>query len=134
MLKLGTVSLDGTKVHANASRHKAMSYGYAKKLQAKLKAEVAALLKRAEAANARDLPDGLNIPEELARREQRLAAIAEAKRKIEARVKAEAEAAYAAKLAAREQRAKKTGKRPRGRPPTPPTGTPVGQGSSQLHR
>ena len=59
MLKLGTVSLDGTKVHANASRHKAMSYGYAKKLQAKLKAEVAALLKRAEAANARDLPDGL---------------------------------------------------------------------------
>lgn len=124
MLKLGTVSLDGTKVHANASRHKAMSYGYAKKLQAKLKAEVTALLKRAEAANARDWPEGLSIPEELARREQRLAAIAEAKRKIEARVKAEAEAAYAAKLAAREQRAKKSGKRPRGRPPTPPTGTP----------
>src|SRR5437667_353767 len=74
MLKLGTVSLDGTKVHANASRHKAMSYGYAKKRQAQLKAEVTALLKRAEAANARDLPEGLNIPEELARREQRLAA------------------------------------------------------------
>jgi transposase len=124
LLKLGTVSLDGTKVHASASRHKAMSYGYAKRLQAKLKAEMAALLKRAEAANARDLPDGLSIPEELARREQRLAAIAEAKRKIEARVKAEAEAAYAAKVAAREQRAKKTGKRPRGRPPTPPSGTP----------
>ncbi len=124
LLKLGTVSLDGTKVHASASRHKAMSYGYAKRLQAKLKAEMAALLKRAEVANARDLPDGLSIPEELARREQRLAAIAEAKRKIEARVKAEAEAAYAAKVAAREQRAKKTGKRPRGRPPTPPSGTP----------
>ena len=124
MLRLGTVSLDGTKVHANASRHKAMSYGYAKKLRAKLKAEVTALLKRAEAANARDLPEGLSIPEELAQREQRLTAIAEAKRKIEARVKAEAEAAYAAKLAAREQRAKKSGKRPRGRPPTPPTGTP----------
>jgi len=124
LLKLGTVSLDGTKVHASASRHKAMSYGYAKRLQAKLKAEMAALLKRAEAANARDLPDGLSIPEELARREQRLAAIAEAKRKIEARVKAEAEAAYAAKVASREQRAKKTGKRPRGRPPTPPSGTP----------
>src|SRR4029077_14416854 len=61
MLKLGTVSLDGTKVHANASRHKAMSYGYAKKLQAKLKAEVTALLKRAEGANARDLPEGLSI-------------------------------------------------------------------------
>lgn len=125
MLKLGTVSLDGTKVHANASRHRAMSYGYAKKLQARLKAEVAALIKRAEAANARDLPDGLNVPEELARRKQRLAAIAEAKQKIEARAKAEAEAAHAAKLAAREQRRKKTGKRPRGRPPQPPTGTPA---------
>jgi hypothetical protein len=83
------------------------------------------LIKRAEAANARDLPDGLNIPEELARREQRLAAIAEAKQKIEARAKAEAEAAHAAKLAAREQRSKKTGKRPRGRPPQPPAGTPA---------
>ena len=124
MLKLGTVSLDGTKVHANASRHSAMSYGHAKKLEAKLKAEVAELMKRAEAANAEDLPDGMNLPEELSRREERLAAIAAAKAKIEARVKAEAEAAYAAKLAAREQRAKKNGKRPGGRPPAPPSGTP----------
>ncbi len=124
MLKLGTVSLDGTKVHANASRHSAMSYGHAKKLEAKLKAEVAELLKRAEAANARDLPEGMNLPEELCRREARLAAIATAKAKIEARVKAEAEAAYAAKLAAREQRAKQNGKRPGGRPPAPPSGTP----------
>ena len=46
MLKLGTVSLDGTKVHANASRHSAMSYGHAKKLEAKLKAEVAELKAR----------------------------------------------------------------------------------------
>ena len=124
ILKLGTVSLDGTKVHANASRHSAMSYGHAKKLEAKLKAEVAELMKRAEAANAKDLPEGLNLPEELIRREQRLAAIATAKAKIEARVKAEAEAAYATKLAARAQRAKKSGKRPGGRPPTPPTGIP----------
>jgi transposase len=124
MLKLGSVSLDATKVHANASRHSAMSYGYATKLQAKLKAEVAALLKRAEAANAKDLPDGLNIPQELARREERLAAIASAKTKIEARVKAEAQAEHAAKLAAREKRAKKRGKPPRGRPPAPPTGKP----------
>ena len=81
-------------------------------------------MKRAEAANAKDLPEGMNLPEELSRREQRLVAIATAKAKIEARVKAEAEAAYAAKLAAREQRAKKSGKPPRGRPPTPPSGTP----------
>jgi len=101
-----------------------MSYGHAKKLEAKLKAEVAELMKRAEAANAKDLPEGMSLPEELSRREQRLAAIAAAKAKIEARVKAEAEAAYAAKLAAREQRAKKRGKRPGGRPPTPPSGTP----------
>ena len=73
MLKLGTVSLDGTKVHANASRHSAMSYGHAKKLEAKLKAEVAELMKRAEAANARDLPEGMNLPEELSRSEERLA-------------------------------------------------------------
>ena len=127
MLKLGTVSLDGTKVHANASRHSAMSYGHAKKLEAKLKAEVAELMKRAEAANAKDLPDGMNLPEELSRREERLAAIAAAKAKIEARVKAEAEAAYAAKLAAREQRAKKMAsdpavgrrRRPAARPRTP---------------
>jgi transposase len=125
LLKLGTVSLDGTKVHANASRHSAMSYGHAKQLEAKLKAEVAELMRRAEAANAKDLPEGLNLPEELSRREERLAAIAAAKAKIEARVKAEAEAAYAAKLAEREQRAKKNGKRPGGRPPAPPSGTPA---------
>ena len=124
MLKLGTVSLDGTKVHANASRHSAMSYGHAKKLEAKLKAEVAALLKRAEAANAKDVPDGMNLPEELSRRQERLAAIAAAKQKIEARAKAEAEAAHAAKLSARAERAKKNGKPPRGRPPAPPTGKP----------
>ena len=144
MLKLGTVSLDGTKVHANASRHSAMSYGHAKKLEAKLKAEVAALLKRAEAANAKiknyegikvakpaivveekDI-DGVlkGFPEELSRRQERLAAIAAAKQKIEARAKAEAEAAHAAKLSARAERAKKNGKPPRGRPPAPPTGKP----------
>src|SRR5271169_1009162 len=125
MLKLGKVSLDGTKVHANASRHSAMSYGHAKKLETKLKAEVAELMARAESTNAKDVPDGLNIPQELARREARLEAIAAAKAKIEARAQAEAEAAHAAKLAAREAHAKKIGKRPGGRPPAPPSGTPA---------
>jgi transposase len=125
MLKLGKVSLDGTKVHANASRHSAMSYGHAKKLEAKLRAEVAELMARAESANAKDLPDGLNIPQELARREARLEAIAAAKAKIEARAQAQAQATHAAKLAAREARAKNLGKRPRGRPPAPPSGTPA---------
>lgn len=124
MLKLGKVSLDGTKVHANASRHSAMSYGHAKKLEAKLKAEVAELIGRAESANGKDWPDGLNLPQELARREARLEAIAAAKAKIEERAKAQAEVTHAAKLAAREERAQKNGRRPGGRPPTPPSSVP----------
>jgi transposase len=89
MLKLGTVALDGTKIHANASRHSALSYAHAKKLEKQLKREVQQLLKLAEQADAADIPDGMSIPEELERREARLAAIAEAKNKIEARVKEE---------------------------------------------
>ena len=85
MLKLGTVALDGTKVHANASRHSALSYGHAKKIEKQLKKEVQQLLRLAERADEADIPDGMSIPEELERRELRLAAIAEAKAKIEAR-------------------------------------------------
>ena len=85
LVKLGTVALDGTKVHANASRHSALSYGHAEKLEAQLQAEVKELLARAEAADAEPLLEGLNIPEELARREARLQAIKHAKAEIEAR-------------------------------------------------
>ena len=73
VLKMGTVALDGTKIHANASRHSALSYEHAGKIEAQLKAEVAELLAKAEAADRADLPDGLSIPDELARREERLA-------------------------------------------------------------
>ena len=76
VLKLGTVALDGTKIHANASRHSALSYEHASKIEAQLQAEVADLLRKAEAADQADVPDGMSIPEELARREARLAAIA----------------------------------------------------------
>ena len=65
MLKMGTVALDGTKIHANASRHSALSYEHAGKIEARLKAEVAELLAKAEAADRADLPDGLSIPAEL---------------------------------------------------------------------
>ena len=85
MLKIGTVGLDGTKFHANASRHSALSYEHAGKIEAQLKAEVADLMAKAEAADQADAPDGMSIPEELARREERLAKIAEARAKIEAR-------------------------------------------------
>ena len=87
LLKLGTVALDGTKLHANASRHSALSYEHASKIEAQLKAEVAELLALAEAADRADVPDGMSIPEELARREERLRRLAEAKAKIEARAK-----------------------------------------------
>src|SRR5450756_1851017 len=102
VLKLGTVALDGTKIHANASRHSALSYEHAGKIETQLKAEVADLLAKAEAADQADLPDGMSIPNELARRETRLAAIAAAKAKIEARAKArhaQEQADYEAKLA-----------------------------------
>lgn len=125
MLKVGTVALDGTKIHANASRHSALSYGHAKKIEKQLKKEVQQLLKLAERADAKDIPDGMSIPEELERREVRLAAIAEAKAKIEARADERLqrdEVEHQAKLAARAEQEKQTGKKPRGRPPEPPTG------------
>ncbi|HVH49746.1 MAG TPA: IS1182 family transposase [Sphingomicrobium sp.] len=123
MLKLGTVALDGTKIHANASRHSALSYEHAGKIEAQLKAEVAELLARAEAADAADVPDGMSIPDELARREERLAKLAEARARIEARAKERFErekAEHEAKLAAREAKAEATGKKPGGKPPQPP--------------
>src|SRR5918993_989953 len=85
LLQLGTVALDGTKVQANASRHSALSYEHAGKIEAQLKAEVAELMAKAEAADQADSPDGMSIPDELARREDRLRRLAEARAKIEAR-------------------------------------------------
>jgi transposase len=123
MLKMGTVALDGTKIHANASRHSALSYEHAGKIEAQLKAEVAELLARAEAADQADVPDGMSIPDELARREERLAKLAVARAKIEARAKERYErekAEHEAKLAARKAKEEATGKKPGGKPPQPP--------------
>jgi transposase len=128
VLKMGTVALDGTKIHANASRHSALSYEHAGKIEAQLKAEVAELLAKAEAADRADLPDGLSIPDELARREERLAKLAEARAKIEARAKERFEreqAEHRAKLAARDAKAAATGRKPRGKPPQPPVEGPL---------
>ena len=128
VLKMGTVALDGTKIHANASRHSALSYEHAGKIEAQLKAEVAELLAKAEAADAADVPDGMSIPEELARREERLRKIAEARAKIEARAKERYErelAEHEAKLAARAAKTAATGKKPGGKPPEPPVEGPM---------
>lgn len=127
MLNLGTVALDGTKLHANASRHSALSCAHATKLETQLRQEVAELLALAEQTDTADLPDELSLPEEIERREVRLKAIGEAKAKIEARAQERFEreqAGYQATLAAREEKIQRTGKPPRGRPPAPPSNEP----------
>jgi len=128
VLKLGTVALDGTKIHANASRHSALSYEHAGKIEAQLKAEAADLLAKAEAADQADMPDGMSIPDELARREARLAKLAEARAKLEARARERFDrdqAEYQAKLEAREAKTEATGRKPGGRPPQPPVEGPL---------
>jgi transposase len=96
LVKLGHVALDGTKVKANASKHKAMSYGHMVKREAELQKEIDELLRRAEEADqAEDHRYGKGkrgdeIPEELARRESRISKIREAKAALEAKAQAEA--------------------------------------------
>ncbi|MFU6768462.1 IS1182 family transposase [Pseudomonas paraeruginosa] len=86
LVKLGTIAVDGTKIKANASRHKAMSYGRMLRAEQELKAQIQSLLERARAADVaeRDEPD-LDAPAEIARREDRLAAIAAARARLEQR-------------------------------------------------
>jgi transposase len=123
LMKLGSVSLDGTKIKANASKHHALSWEHACKLEKQLKGEIEELLRKAQRADQEDLPEGLKIPEELSRRESRLEAIAAAKAEIERRAAerfAKEQEEHQGKLAAREAKEKSTGKKPRGRTPTPP--------------
>src|SRR5476649_1074996 len=118
VLQMGTIGLDGTKIHANASRHSALSYEHAGKIETQLKAEVADLLAKAEAADQADIPDGMSIPEELERRKVRLEKLAAARATIEARAKERFEreqAEHRAKIEAREAKIEATGKRPGGK-------------------
>lgn len=85
VLKVGDICLDGSKFEANASRHRALSHGHIEKLEAPLKAEVQELLALAEQADQADVPTGVSLPEELKRREDRLAAMEAAKAKLVAR-------------------------------------------------
>jgi len=123
LMKLGSVSLDGTKIKANASKHHALSWEHACKLEKQLKGEIEELLRKAQRADKEDVPEGMKIPEELLRRESRLEAIAAAKAEIERRAAerfAKEQEEHQAKLAVREAKEKSTGKKPRGRTPTPP--------------
>lgn len=133
--QFGKLSLDGTKIHANASRHSALSYGHAEKIEAQLREEVQGLLALAEQADQGNVPDGMDVPGEIARREAQLDAIAAAKATIEARAKerhAREKAEFDAKMKAREEKAAKSGKRPRGRDPTPPSEGPRAQDQVNL--
>lgn len=126
LMKLGRIALDGTKVKANASKHKALSYAHAQKIEAQLKAEVAALTAQAEAADRSPVADGMDIPAEIARREERLVALAEAKAKIEQRAAERHQAEqedYEARMSRRETQ-RKAGKKPRGKDPEPPAAGP----------
>ena len=127
LLKLGTVCLDGTKIHANASRHSALSHGHIEKLEGQLKAEVAELFALAESADQANVPDGVSLPEEIKRRQDRLTVMAAAKAKIAQRAAerhAREQAEYEQKMAARAAKEERTGKKPGGKPPEPPPSGP----------
>ena len=123
ILKIGKISIDGTKIKANASKHQALSWVHACKIEKQLKDEVDSLLRQAELADQSTIPDGMTIPEELERREKRLEAIARAKCEIERRAEERYEkekAEHEKKLADRERKSQKSGKKPGGKPPKAP--------------
>jgi transposase len=125
VLKLGNISLDGSKIHADASKSHAVSYQRLIEREAQLRDEVHALLTLGEQADQgeRQLPEGLSIPDELALRQERLESLAKAKAVLEARAQERyqaEQAAYETKQREREETARKNKRRPRGRKPKPP--------------
>jgi transposase len=126
LVKLGHVSIDGTKIKANASKHKAMSYKHMNETEARLKQEIDTLPAEAERTDAEEDARygkdrrGDELPTELQRRESRLKRIAEAKAALEDKAKEEAaqqRAEAEQKLAEREEEERRTGKKQRGRKP-----------------
>ena len=136
VLTLGTISLDGTKIHADASKSKAVSYKRLVEREAHLRAEVDELFALAEQLDERERPDGLVVRDEIARREDHLARLAEAKAVIEARARehdALERAAYEDTIAQREEKGTHDGApAARTRAHTAGAGS-TGQGSVQLH-
>ena len=127
LTKVGTVSIDGTKIQANASKHAAVSYARAGEMITQLELEVQELMARAQQAEKQEAKDTLDIPAEMLRREDRKAALQQARQVIEARAQELAEAKqadYDAEQAER-QAQRDAGKKPRGKGPTPPSATPA---------
>jgi transposase len=126
ILKLGTISLDGSKIHADASKQNAVSYNRLLELEKQLRVEVEDLFTLSEQEQA-EIPDGLMVPDEIVRRKTRMKHLEEAKAVIEARAKERTEieqAEYETKMAARAEKERETGRRPGGRPPSPPVPGP----------
>jgi len=136
LLEVGDVALDGTKIKANASKHKALSYEYACELEEQLMGEVEELMEKAEEADAEDLPDEMSVPEEIARREERIERIREAKQTIEERAErryeeeqaayeenAYEENAYEEKMQKRREEEERAGRKKPGPKPKPPGNT-----------
>jgi len=127
VLTVGNISIDGSKVHADASKSKAVSYQRLGEVETRLRAEVAELFALAAQADQGAVPDGMVVAVELTRRQERLTRLAEARGVLETRATerdAAEQAAYQAKLAERAAQARQTGRPPRGRPPAPPTPGP----------
>ncbi len=125
VLQLGNLSIDGSKIHADASKSNAVSYKRLLEIQSQLRREVQELIELGEQADQKEvlLPIELDIPDELAIRQERLTKLAEAKRVIEERAKErfEAEQAeYQAKLKERDDKGRKRHQKPRGPKPQPP--------------
>jgi len=127
MLKLGNISVDGSKVHADASKSHAVSYGRLLQLEQCLHVEVEELMAMGEKAEHGDLPEGLGVEYEIALRQERLLNLAQAKAVLEARAQERYEAEKAeheTKMREREEKARKAGGKPRGKAPKPPISGP----------
>jgi transposase len=129
VLNLGNISLDGSKIHADASKSHAVSYKHLLDLEVQLRQEVSELLTLGERADQGELslPDDLVIPDEVALRQERLLNLAQAKAVLEARAQerdAAEQADYEAKVREREEKARTSGRKPGGRPPAPPAPGP----------
>jgi transposase len=125
IFRLGNISLDGTKIHADASKSKAVSYKHLLELGKELQTEVEELFALAETDHT--IPEGMVIEDEISLRQDRFYKLEEAKMVLEARAQAryEAEMAeYEAKMREREAKEQQTGRKPGGRPPKPPTPGP----------
>jgi transposase len=127
LLKLGNISLDGSKIHADASKSHAVSYGRLLQVEQRLGAEVEELMALGDQVDQEDLPEELKVEFEIALRQERLLNLAQAKAVLEARAQERYEADKAehdAKMREREEKTKRTGRKPGGKAPKPPTAGP----------